>query len=130
MKTNVIELGGHEYVILERQEYERMAGLAKVGGMPSFPPPDEHGNFPAVEYARVSIARTIIRERAQAGLTQRELARLAGVRVETICRIETGKHTASLATITKLDRALKAATTGKNGRTRSPKAPRRRTTRS
>jgi transcriptional regulator with XRE-family HTH domain len=35
------------------------------------------------------------------------LALRAGVRVETLCRIETGKHTPSVPTIDKLDRALK-----------------------
>ena len=38
-----------------------------------------------------------------------ELARRAGIRVETLCRIETGKHTPSVPTIDKLDRALKQA---------------------
>jgi ribosome-binding protein aMBF1 (putative translation factor) len=38
------------------------------------------------------------------------LAQRAGVRVETLCRIETGKHIPSVPTIDKLDRALKQAT--------------------
>jgi predicted transcriptional regulator len=54
-------------------------------------------------------ARDVIRDRVAAGLSQRELAKLAGVRVETLCRIETGKHTPSIATITKIDSALKKA---------------------
>lgn len=33
----------------------------------------------------------------------------AGIRVETVCRIETGKHTASVPTIERIDRALKKA---------------------
>lgn len=125
-KTNVVELDGREYVILERAEYERLTGLARVGAMPPLPEADENGNFPAVEYARASIARSIIRERTEAGLTQRELARLAGVRVETLCRIETGKHTASVATVTKLDRALKHASSGRNGRAAAHRPTRRR----
>jgi transcriptional regulator with XRE-family HTH domain len=51
----------------------------------------------------------VIRDRVALDLTQRELARLAGIRVETLCRIETGRHTASTGTIDKLDRALKRA---------------------
>jgi transcriptional regulator with XRE-family HTH domain len=85
--------------------------------MPPLPEPDEEGNYPAIEYLRASIARNVVRERVEAGLTQRELAKLSGVRVETLCRIETGKHTASTATIDKLDRALKAAAK-KRGRRR------------
>jgi transcriptional regulator with XRE-family HTH domain len=73
------------------------------------PPPDKNGNYPAVEYCRASIARDIIKDRVAAGLTQRELAKRAGIRVETLCRIETGKHTPSVPTIDKIDRALKAA---------------------
>ncbi len=124
VETTVVKLDGRDYVILAREEYERLAGLAKVAGMPALPEPDEEGNYPAVEYARASIARSIVRERVEAGLTQRELAKLAGVRVETLCRIETGKHTASTATITKLDQALRRATRDK--RTRPDKAPKRR----
>ncbi len=73
------------------------------------PPPDAQGNYPAVEYARASLARKIIRDRVAAGLSQRDLAVRAGVRVETLCRIETGKHIPSVPTIDKLDRALKQA---------------------
>jgi len=72
-------------------------------------PPDAQGNYPAVEYARASLARKIIRDRVAAGLSQRDLALRAGVRVETLCRIETGKHVPSVPTIDKLDRALKQA---------------------
>lgn len=49
-----------------------------------------------------------------AGLNQKELAALVGVRVETLCRIETGKHTPSIETIQSIDRALKQA--AKRGR--------------
>ena len=86
-----------------------VAALAKAMELP-LPARDADGNYPAVEYTRVSLARSIIRDRANAGLNQRELAELAGIRVETLCRIETGKHTPSLATVTKIDQALKRAT--------------------
>ena len=48
----------------------------------------------------------IRRYRLQLGLTQRELAKLACIRVETLCRIETGKHTPSVATIDRIEQAL------------------------
>jgi ribosome-binding protein aMBF1 (putative translation factor) len=76
------------------------------------PDVDAKGNYPAVEYLRASIARDIIRDRAAAGLSQKELAHLAGIRVETLCRIETGKHTPSVATVDKIERALKNSKTG------------------
>lgn len=104
-----IHLDDQTYVILKREEYERLATLAKSGELPALPDPDEEGNYPAAEYARVSLARKVLRQRAEAGLEQRELAELAGVRVETLCRIEKGKHTPSVPTIEKIDRALKRA---------------------
>ncbi len=125
-KRAKFKLAGQDYVILAREEYERLAKLARVAEAPSLPAPDAQGNYPAVEYLRASIARDIVRERVQAGLSQRELAKLAGVRVETLNRIETGKHTASTVTIDKLDRALKRAAQEKAERERRKKPSRRR----
>jgi DNA-binding XRE family transcriptional regulator len=107
MSTQTIKLGGKAYVILDRDEYDRLEAIARVADLPSLPEPDADGNFRAVEYGRASIALGIICDRVAAGLTQRELAKRAGVRVETLCRIETGRHTPSVATIEKIDRALK-----------------------
>src|SRR5262249_61448068 len=82
--------------------------------LPPLPKPDKDGRFPAVEYARISLARDIIRDRRAAGLTQHELARLAGTRQETISRIESGNYTASHKLIDRIDQALKSA--GKKAR--------------
>jgi ribosome-binding protein aMBF1 (putative translation factor) len=109
IETQSIQLAGKAYVVIERDEYERLATLAKAATLPDLPEPDPMGNFPAKEYLRASIARDIVRDRVDAGLSQKELARLAGIRVETLCRIETGKHTPSVASIEKLERALKKA---------------------
>ncbi len=107
MLAQNIMLEGKPYVVLPREEFDRLNALAKAGELPPLPEPNAQGNYPAVEYARASLARKIIRDRVAAGLNQRELAKLAGVRVETLCRIETGKHTPSVPTVDKLDRALK-----------------------
>lgn len=125
-KPNLIQVDGRDYVLVPRAEYERLTKLAKVGEMPALPKPDSSGNYPAVGYFRASIARNIVGDRVKAGLSQRELARVAGVRVETLCRIETGKHTASTATIDKLDRALKHTTKGKSARKHAPRVAKRR----
>lgn len=109
MIAQTILLEGKPYVVLPRDEYDRLTALAKAGELPPIPPPDAQGNYPAVEYARASLARKIIRDRVAVGLSQRELSLRAGIRVETLCRIETGKHTPSVPTIDKLDRALKQA---------------------
>jgi transcriptional regulator with XRE-family HTH domain len=53
----------------------------------------------------------IARDREQTGWSQAELARRAGIRVETLNRIETGKHSPSIATMQKIDLAFREATT-------------------
>lgn len=108
-RAAALKLNGRDYVVLPREDYERLAGLAKAGKRPLLPERDADGNYPAVEYARASLARKLIRDRVNAGLTQRELANLSGVRHETLCRLEAGRHTPSVATIAKIDRALRRA---------------------
>jgi len=77
--------------------------------LPQFPKADPRGNYPAVDYARIAIARDILGARKRARLTQEELAGRAGIRVETLCRVETGHDSAGLKSIVAIDRALKAA---------------------
>lgn len=113
MATQTIVVDGKPYVLLSRDEYDRLTSLAKTAELPPLPKPDAQGNYPAVEYARASLARKIIRDRVSAGLTQRELAKLAGISFEHLCRIETGKHVPSVPTIDKIDRALKRTAQGK-----------------
>jgi len=107
MTAQTIQIDGKSYVVLPRADYDRLTILAKAAELPPLPASDAQGNYPAVEYARASLARKIIRDRVAAGLSQRDLALRAKIRVETLCRIETGKHIPSVATIDKLDRALK-----------------------
>lgn len=121
MATQTIVVDGKPYVLLPRDEYDRLTTLAKAADLPPLPAGDADGNYPAVEYARASLARKIIRDRVAAGLTQRKLAELAGVSFEHLCRIETGKHVPSVPTIDKLDRAVKQA---KNSRKRTGKSGR------
>jgi len=77
--------------------------------IPEFLPADAEGNFFAVLTGRVSIAREVIRRREKVGMVQKALAAAAGVRVESLNRIEKAKVTADTATIAKIDRALKRA---------------------
>jgi DNA-binding XRE family transcriptional regulator len=53
-----------------------------------------------------ALAQRLLERRRRAGLSQAELARRAGVRVETLNRIERGKVTPDFATIRKLVVAL------------------------
>jgi DNA-binding XRE family transcriptional regulator len=108
-----IEVAGQRFVLLPEGEYERLCSRAAENvplsddDLPPLPKPDKNGNFPAVEFARVSLARDIIRDRRAAGLTQQELARLAGTRQETISRIESGRYSASVKLVERIDRVLK-----------------------
>jgi DNA-binding XRE family transcriptional regulator len=113
MRPPSITLNGTAYIILELAEYERLTALANL---PPLPEPDKDGNVPAVQFARATIARNLVRDRMAAGLTQRQLAKLAGVPVETLCRIETGQRTPSVPTIDKIDRALRMALAKPKGR--------------
>lgn len=111
-KRQVKTVGGKRFVLIEERELrrlERLAAKAETVKLPEYPPADAKGNRPAVEFARTSIARSIIEARHAAGLTQEQLAKLAGVRQETLCRLETGKHSPTLRTVEKIDRAMQAA---------------------
>ena len=52
------------------------------------------------------LAQRLVERRTKAGITQKELAELAGVRVETLNRIEKGKTTPDFKTIRKLVNAM------------------------
>ena len=56
------------------------------------------------------MARDLIRSRRRIGLSQAELANRAGVRVETLNRIERAKISASPAVMDKLDAVLNELT--------------------
>jgi DNA-binding XRE family transcriptional regulator len=125
MSTQTIHLEGKSYVVVPSDEYHRLVTLSKAADLPPLPEPDAKGNYPAIEYACASIARGIIRDRVAAGLTQKELAEMAGIREETLCRIETGKNIPSVPTIDKIDRALKQAAKDKQGGKRPTRTARK-----
>ena len=103
MSRQTVTRGGKKYVLVEESEYQRLTQSA----MPPLPRADADGNRPAVAFARASIARGIIRDRQAAGLNQLELARRAGIRPETLNRIERAHTTPDVATLAKIDAALK-----------------------
>jgi DNA-binding XRE family transcriptional regulator len=106
-KNGRLRLGGEEYIVLRRSDYDRLARMARLSETPPLPRPGADGHFPAIAYGRASIARAIVRDRTRAGLTQKELAVIAGVRVETLCRIEKARNTPSTSTVAKIDHALR-----------------------
>jgi DNA-binding XRE family transcriptional regulator len=110
-----MKMDGNSVVVLTEADYERL--LAKADEWePILPEPDADGNFPAMEYSRVSLARKIIRDRRRLGLSQVELARLAGIRPESLNRIEQGRVSATIRTLMKIDRAMRRKEHGENRR--------------
>ena len=110
MTTQTLQLGTKQFVVIEREDFDRLLAAANIRAeeLPPLPPADKHGNRPALEYARASLARKIILARRALGWSQGELARRTGVRVETINRIERGHNTPDIATVDRIDKALSA----------------------
>ena len=81
MSAPTVQLDGKAHVIVQNEAFDRLATLAKAADLRQLTEPDADGNYPAMDYARASLARKTIRDRAAAGLNQRELAVLAGIRV-------------------------------------------------
>lgn len=101
-------MNGKRVVVLEEGEFDRLVQRADEWE-PAMPEPDERGLYPARETMAVIQARDIIRARRKLGLSQAALARLARIRVETLNRIENAKNKPNVATVEKIDRALRRA---------------------
>jgi len=120
--TQHIEIEGKQYVILPASDYEDLCGRAGEAvalddsDLPPLPKPNRKGRFPAEEYARISLARDIIRDRKAANLTQTKLATLVGIRQETLSRIESGQQQPAVKTIEKIEKVLKKAIHNRKGK--------------
>ena len=99
---------GKHMVLLDEATYEALLHKADLWE-PDLPAPDSHGNYPAREALAAIQARDILRAHRKLGLSQVELARRAGIRPETLNRIEQGRNKPSVPTIAKIDRALAQA---------------------
>lgn len=106
--VSTLNLGNKEYVVIERSLYNRLRHKGPHGDvpLPPRPQPTHDGLYPALEYADVSLARSLIKRRWSAGLTQTKLAKRAGIRTETLNRIERAKTVPSVATVQKIIRVL------------------------
>ena len=105
MTKATIEIKGERFVLIPEAEYE--AELAAT--LPPLPPVFPDGTREARACIRVSIARDIIQERRELGLTQTQLAKLAGIRQETLSRLESGKHRPNERTVERIEAAFKRA---------------------
>lgn len=108
MNVATITRRGKKFALVPMDAYRRYLAETRTD-LPEYPPLDADGTRNALESIRISIARTLIRDRRAAGLTQQQLAKLAAVRQETISRIESGKHTATVRIVDKLDKAIRGA---------------------
>ena len=117
MTVQTLEIKGRRMVQLPEREYLALlqrAGIKKEAkDLPPLPRKLPDGNYPALDYARASLARKIILERRRLGLSQAELARRAGIPVESLNRLERAKTNPTIKTVDKIDRALKAAVSNK-----------------
>ena len=100
MSRRTIDIMGTRFVLIPEAE------LAAIEG-PDFPPIDKDGTCEALPFLRASIARDILHERRALGLTQAQLAKLAGIRQETLSRLESGKHKPNVRTVERIEAALK-----------------------
>jgi len=107
MAVQTLKISGREFALLPMREFEEIKKRASEPAMPRMPNPLPNGNYPAVETIRVIYARKLIQEREAAGMSQSELARRAGVRPETINRLEKGKHSPDTATLAKIGKAMR-----------------------
>jgi ribosome-binding protein aMBF1 (putative translation factor) len=99
-----LTIAGIKYIAVPETEYRRLTAK-----MSELPPADVRGNRDAVKFADASIARTIVRRREAAGLSQKELAAKAGIRPEVLNRAERGVVLPSTRTLMKIEAALSKA---------------------
>ena len=110
MRFRRLTKGGREYVLVPRAQWEMMSLKSRTGADRPLrvPAPSPDGTY-GLEHVRISLANKMSSRRRASGLTQMQLARRAGVRVETISRLENGLHMPGVRTFDKIDRALNRA---------------------
>ena len=109
MTVQTLTISGKRFALLPLRDFEALQRRAAAQKLPRLPDPLANGNYPAVQTVRAIYARRLIQERESVGLSQSELARRAGVRPETINRLEKGKHSPDTSTLAKITKALRAA---------------------
>jgi len=103
--VQTLDIRGRKFVLIPASEYHRLTKRS-TPVVPRMPAMSPDGTYPAAQAMRAMMARKIIAARNAVGLSQAALARKAGIRVETLNRLEKGKHTPDLATMAKINKAL------------------------
>lgn len=101
-------LKGVEYAVLPLEELLQLKHRAG-SRLPRLRQSSADGTYAANEALRAIYAAKLAESRRAIGLSQSDLARRAGVRPETINRLENGKHTPDTATLAKIERAVSQA---------------------
>jgi DNA-binding XRE family transcriptional regulator len=105
--ARTVELDGTRYVILRESAFKR---LCRQAGAKARRGDAADGTLASpLELDRASLAEKLVRRRRVTGLSQAELARRAGIRPETLNRIERGRTNPDFATVRKLVLAINAA---------------------
>ena len=102
-----MELDGVRYVILRESVFDALCSEAGVTS--SAQKPDDAALSDGLQLETVSLPEKLIRRRKAAGLSQKALAQRAGIRPETLNRIERGKTTPDYSTVRKLVVAMNTA---------------------
>ena len=91
-------MDGKRYIVIAEDEFRALIEPRKFQrGMDA---------LDAVNVSDQRLADRLLQRRQESGLTQKDLARLAGIRVETLNRIEKGRTAPDFRTIRKLVDAM------------------------
>ena len=93
-RVKEIRVGHKTFCLVKKSDYLKLVRKA------------EGRYVDAIEFGRASIGRGLRRDRIDAGLKQTEVARRAGIRVETLCRLERGRGNPTVATVKAITRAI------------------------
>jgi DNA-binding XRE family transcriptional regulator len=94
--------------MIPRDEWNRLAKHLPDPDLLPVPSPNIDGSF-SPEHVRVMLCNKVILLRKKAKLTQAELAKRTKIRIETISRLESGKHVPSARTLEKIEAAITAS---------------------
>src|SRR4051794_38284129 len=81
-----LNIAGKKFVLMPQAEYQRLT-KNEATSVPRMPALSPDGTYPAASAMRVMMARKIIAARKAVALSQAELARKAGIRIETLNRL-------------------------------------------
>ena len=105
MTLHDVVMDGRKYVMIPRDEWDKVAKSLPDPDLLPVPSPNTDGSYSA-EHVRVMLCNKVIQQRKAAGLTQAQLAKRAGIRVETVSRLESGRHVPSIRTLQKIEAAV------------------------